>query len=258
MLTIYSIGRAISSNRIAFPSVFCGGGDWEISCRGGTLRAGGDFLVFGEMRSVGEGRMLALSFAEAVEGSSYFCRTAGRAGADGGCEGWNMGRSGAFAGEIFAVDGDLLLLSGGGFGGGAEGSVEAREAAGVILEGGGRMEDGPGGEDSAQGVAEPEVMAPKAVEEAGETGAGGILKVIKPVVREDFPVADGLPALGEIRRDDLARKAEARKKDDVRVSRKVPEGAQRVSKGGLRLGKDSPSDNASAGGQNTINESELW
>lgn len=243
MMTIYSIGRAVSSNRIAFPSVFSDGGDWEISCRGGSLRKGHSFLVFGEMRSVRGERMLALSFAETVEGFPFFCRVAGVAGEDGLCEGWIIGRGGAFAGGIFAVDGDKILMAGGVFG--EDSSEEEAEAAG-----GGVAQDEAGSSNSCQ-KDEREVSCQGAAAEGG-------LKVIKPVVREDFPVGDAIPELGAVKRDDLARKAEARRKDDGKGGKKAPEAGQKVSKGGLRLGKDSPGDKAGPGGQNTIDESELW
>lgn len=251
MLTIYSIGRAVSSNRIAFPSVFCGEGDWEIPCRGGSLRAGGHFLVFGELRVVGGARMLALSFTEEVEGFPLFCRVAGMAAEDGFCEGWNLGRGGGFFGEVFAVDENRLLLAGGVFSGEVgEGVAKPREVGG----GGSSAVESDGEEKVAPGGRKEE----DARAESSEVAGTGVLKVIKPVVLEDFPVGDAMPELGAVKRDDLARKAEARRKDDGKTGKKEREGTQKVSKGGLRLGKDSTSDKAGAGGQNTIDESELW
>jgi hypothetical protein len=87
---------------------------------------------------------------------------------------------------------------------------------------------------------------------------GGALKVSQPVEAEAFPVADKLPALGEVKREELARKAEARKKADTPGPKKAAAGDGKVSKGGLRLGKDSPSDKGGALQQNAIDESELW
>jgi len=265
MFTIYSIGRAVSSSRIVFPSVFSGGGDWGIDCRGGGLRESRDFMVFGEVHRVGGAVMLALLFAEAVEGGLYFCRAGGVSDGQGRCAGWEVGGVGAFGGEVFAVDGDRIFLSGGVFSAGTNApdqglGPDARSSSPRVPDGAtapGRSDTG----DHDPEDAKPAVTGP--AETSGEGGArtqdsGGVLKVIKPVAQEDFPVAEALPELGEVKRDDLARKAESRKKDDGRVLKRGAGEGQKVSKGGLRLGKDSPGDKSPAGGQNTIDESELW
>jgi hypothetical protein len=265
MFTIYSIGRAVSSNRIVFPSVFSGGGDWGIDCRGGSLREGRDFMVFGEVHRVGGAVMLALLFAEAVEGGLYFCRAGGVSDGQGRCSGWEIGGAGAFTGEVFAVDGDRVLLSGGVFSVGSDLASQPLERGAATLHpevaggdaGTGRgelVEGSPGG---------TKVVAPKPADvKPGDTDqtqdSGSVLKVIKPVLQEDFPVAEALPELGEVKRDDLARKAESRKKDDGKAPKRSAGEGQKISKGGLRLGKDSPGDKSGAGGQNIIDESELW
>lgn len=266
MLTIYSIGRAVSSSRISFPSVFSGGGDWEIGCRGGSLRGGEDFLIFGEMREVGGSVMLALSFADAVNDCPYFCRAAGVAAEDGWCGGWDIGRRGGFTGEVFAVEDGRLLLSGGSFAGGEDESltrgegvdkklmpVIPRAAVAVAVAGVGRATE-------SDKIDTPDSVRVENKEAVASQGAPGvdILRVLKSVEAEEFPVADALPELAAVKRDDLARKAESRRKDDGKVTKKSTGGEQKVSKGGLRLGKDSPGDKPGAGGHNTIDESELW
>lgn len=235
-----------------------------MECRGVGFVEGRDFLVFGEIRKLGDRRILALSFAEDSGGAPFFCRVAGVADGQGGCGGYSVGRAGGFSGELFAVEGDKLLLCGasfsagpGGKGGGACGEsgnipgVEADAPAESAKPGVGpktRKEE-PG---SVQAV--PIVVSGGGGKEPG----GEALRVVKPVEAEDFPVADGFPELGEVKREDLARKAEARKKDDGKGGKKSGVAEPRVSKGGLRLGKELPGDKPGSGGHNTIDESELW
>jgi hypothetical protein len=74
---------------------------------------------------------------------------------------------------------------------------------------------------------------------------------------EDFPTAGPIPELAGVRRSELARKAEARKKTNKSAPVVVPS-TPAVSSSGMRLGKESGGDNASRVGQNKIDESELW
>lgn len=105
-------------------------------------------------------------------------------------------------------------------------------------------------------------VAPK-VSDAAADGAGEGVPVPGTDMRilskrgEEFPVSGPVPELEGVKRSELARKAEARKKVTGPVAKEVP-AVPAVSSSGLRLGKESGADKQGAVGQNKVDETELW
>jgi hypothetical protein len=97
---------------------------------------------------------------------------------------------------------------------------------------------------------------------AGE-GEGRRLKVegadilVEQAKGLEFPESGPLPELTGVKRSELARKAEARKKT-TKAAPVVGATTPSVSSSGMRLGKDSGGDNRGRVGQNKIDEDELW
>lgn len=115
MLLIYSIGRCRARHQISFPSVFCPDSqDWTVSCGGAETLPDTDYLVFGEIKSLGGKPFLAIETAVQTNKLSHFAKVFGRAGAEGVLEGGlSFPGEGEFAGELVAVDQGTLVISGG-------------------------------------------------------------------------------------------------------------------------------------------------
>lgn len=114
MLLIYSICRSHARHQISFPSVFLqGGGDWTIHYGGADLKIGGDYLVFGEVKTLGGTPFLALEKAVPVENTAYFTRIHGQSTEEGNLEGGlRVSSGGEFSGELVAVDQSFLVVAG--------------------------------------------------------------------------------------------------------------------------------------------------
>jgi hypothetical protein len=111
MLTIYSICRGLASHQIEFPSVFePSGKSLEMVCGGYSFAEGGDYAVLGEVRLIGNTKVLAVIHAERVGKQDYLTHVCGHASSDGSVSGgYRYSREGAFGGLLFAVDEDGML-----------------------------------------------------------------------------------------------------------------------------------------------------
>jgi len=114
MLLIYSICRSHARHQISFPSVFFRGGeDWTIPCGGADLKTGTDYLVFGEIKTLGGGPFLAVEKAVPVSNTAYFTRVHGKSTEEGLLEGGlRVSEAGEISGELVAVDQSFLVVSG--------------------------------------------------------------------------------------------------------------------------------------------------
>lgn len=334
MLLIYSIGRSHARHQISFPSVFChGDGDWTVPCGGAEIIPETDYLVFGEVKTLGGRPFLAIEKAVSVVSLPYFVRVFGNGGEEGVLEGGlRVEGSGDFAGELVAVDQSLLVVLGQERGA----SEEVPSPASRTVSHGEGLPHGvkvnlEGGADALKGETAtpkiPEVNAqqvcstapplngkvstvsnndaakhlkpiqsldesvrggperkenresptPQKTEKtialvskdnprftgdsgvsggAGEGVPGTIITVLS-VPDQEFPEAGPMPELAGVKRSELARKADARKKNPV-VAVKPEKNKAAVSSGGIKLGRDLGGDKKVPLVQNSIDEDELW
>lgn len=114
MLLIYSICRTRARHQISFPSVFRQSDqDWTIACGGAEIKPDTDYLVFGEVKSLGGEPFLAIETAIPTTSLPYFTRVFGRGNEDGALPGGLLTDSqGDFAGELVAIDQSLLVVLG--------------------------------------------------------------------------------------------------------------------------------------------------
>lgn len=183
-------------------------------------------------------------------------------------------------GELFAIDGTRLRLAGGAYAGEPEDPSSLPEKGETVVvkeelvnEGPAQGSEAVADERESDSVSrshpvktEDEKLPPDAglpsesvrgKQSSDDLEMADILRVVKPVEPEDFPVAGALPELSDVKRDDLARKAESRKKGEAKIPKKAGSDSK-ISKGGIRLGKGTGSDNGGEKGHNSIDESELW
>lgn len=114
MLLIYSICRTRARHQISFPSVFRQSDqDWTIACGGAEIKPDTDYLVFGEVKSLGGDPFLAIETAVPTTSLPYFTRVFGRGNENGALPGGLLTDvQGDFAGELVAIDQSLLVVLG--------------------------------------------------------------------------------------------------------------------------------------------------